>query len=277
MSEPPELTGVSHEYVDAAGLRMHVALAGPEDAPPLLLVHGWPQNWWTWRKVIHALAKDYRVIAPDLRGHGWSEAPPGGYEKEQLASDVLAALDALGVECATWIGHDWGAWAGLLAAIRAPERLQRLLVLAVPHLWIPPHPRQLGMLVYQGPISLPFVGAHVAGPMVRAILQAGRGGDRLSASDIAVFADHLPAEVTVAMYRTFLTREVLPLARGRYEHDVLRVPTTVMVGAKDLVSRGLAPGPVAGQPELSVEVLDDVAHWIPEQRPQAILDWAKAV
>jgi pimeloyl-ACP methyl ester carboxylesterase len=108
MREPPELPGVQHKYVDAGGLRTHVALAGPGDAPPVLLVHGWPQNWWTWRHVIPTLAERFRVIAPDLRGHGWSEAPASGYEKEQLASDMLAVLDALALERATWIGHDWG-------------------------------------------------------------------------------------------------------------------------------------------------------------------------
>ncbi len=71
---PPELTGVRHTFLDVGGLRTHVALAGPEDAPPILLVHGWPQNWWTWRKVIPALTERFRVIAPDLRGHGWTEA-----------------------------------------------------------------------------------------------------------------------------------------------------------------------------------------------------------
>ncbi|MFX8848730.1 alpha/beta fold hydrolase, partial [Acinetobacter baumannii] len=79
---PPPLDGVTHEFVAAGALRMHVALAGPEDAPPLLLLHGWPQNWWLWRAIIPALASRFRVIAPDLRGHGWSEAPAGGYEKD---------------------------------------------------------------------------------------------------------------------------------------------------------------------------------------------------
>ena len=90
----PELPGVEHRFVDAGGLRTHVAEAG--EGEPLLLLHGWPQHWWCWRDLIPALAPHYRVIAPDLRGHGWTDAPPGGYEKEQLASDVLALVDALG-------------------------------------------------------------------------------------------------------------------------------------------------------------------------------------
>ena len=65
---------------------------------PVVLQHGWPQNWWAWRHVIPVLAERYRVICPDLRGHGWSDAPPKGYEKEQFATDLLAVLDTLELE-----------------------------------------------------------------------------------------------------------------------------------------------------------------------------------
>jgi pimeloyl-ACP methyl ester carboxylesterase len=278
VGDPPELQGVTHEYVSAGGLRMHVALAGPADAPPLLLVHGWPQNWWSWRHVIPPLAERFRVIAPDLRGFGWSEAPDEGYDKEQLAGDLLALLDALELERVTWIGHDWGAWSGFLAALRAPERIERMLALCIPHLWVKPNLGLLAvMLSYQGPISMPFVGERVADPMVRRILQFGRFGEPLEAADVEIFARHIPPAVTVAMYRTFLTRELLPLARGRYAHAQLQVPTTLILGRSDAVSRGVAEGAVAGQPKLLVELLERVAHWVPEQRPQAIVDWAHAM
>ncbi len=62
--EPPPFAGVSHEYVEAAGVRIHVAVAGPEEAPPVLLLHGWPQSWWAWRRVIPDLAERFRLDRP---------------------------------------------------------------------------------------------------------------------------------------------------------------------------------------------------------------------
>src|SRR6185312_2818557 len=95
----PTLDGVTHEYVQAGDVKIHVAVAGPEGGRPVVLLHGWPENWFMWHKVIPALADaGYRVHAMDLRGAGWSEVTPKGYEKEQFASDVLAAASALGLE-----------------------------------------------------------------------------------------------------------------------------------------------------------------------------------
>lgn len=274
MTNPPDLVGVRHDYLVVGGVRTHVALAGPDDAPAVILVHGWPQNWWEWREVIPALAGRFRVIAPDLRGHGWTQAPDGGYDKEQLASDLLALLDALDVPQVTWVGHDWGGWTGFLAALRAPTRIGRMLALCIPHPWTAPDPWQLlTLLSYQVPLSSPILGARVARTMARAILQSGRGGDRLTAEDVSLFADHIPDQVSVAMYRTFLTREMVPIARGRYADSVLTVPTTLLLGANDPVTKRVVPGPVDSQPQLHVTKLDGVAHWVPEQRPSAIVDW----
>ena len=87
VDEFPQVPGVEHRYVDAGGLRMHVAEAG--EGEPVLALHGWPQHWYLWREVIPRLAPHARVIAPDLRGFGWSGVPAGGYDKETMARDVL--------------------------------------------------------------------------------------------------------------------------------------------------------------------------------------------
>src|ERR687885_2290065 len=132
----PEITGVSHHWEVVGGIRIHYAEAG--DGEPVVLQHGWPQHWWMWREQIPALAERFRVIVPDLRGHGWSEKPAGSYRKDELMRDNLALLDQLGIERVRWVGHDWGAYAGMLAALRHPERIERLMALSIPHPW----PRQ---------------------------------------------------------------------------------------------------------------------------------------
>jgi pimeloyl-ACP methyl ester carboxylesterase len=102
----PHVDGVEHRFLELPGLRVHVAEAG--EGEPLVMLHGWPQHWYEWRHLIPSLAKRYRVICPDLRGLGWTDAPPSGYEKEELASDVLALLELLGLDRVKLVGHDWG-------------------------------------------------------------------------------------------------------------------------------------------------------------------------
>ena len=117
----PQLQGVSHHDVSANGIRFHYAEAGAGE--PLVLLHGWPQHWWMWRHQIPSLAERFRVIAPDLRGHGWSDKPHSSYRKAELADDVVALLDALGLDRVRLAGHDWGAVTGLLVAAGHPERI----------------------------------------------------------------------------------------------------------------------------------------------------------
>src|SRR5437764_7218534 len=109
MAVAPELPRVSaglrvqHRYVHVNGVRLHVAEAG--SGSPLLLLHGWPQHWWCWRELIPPLAERHRVLAPDLRGWGWSGSPPGDYAKTTFAADVLALLEAEGLQRVKLIGH----------------------------------------------------------------------------------------------------------------------------------------------------------------------------
>ena len=89
----PSVPGIAHKRVRANGVELHVATAG--EGPPVVLLHGWPQHWYCWRRMIGPLAERYSVLAPDLRGWGWSEAPPGDYSKATFAADIVALLGAL--------------------------------------------------------------------------------------------------------------------------------------------------------------------------------------
>jgi pimeloyl-ACP methyl ester carboxylesterase len=132
MSQPqlPQLEGVDHHFVELPGLRMHVAEAG--SGVPVLLLHGFPQHWWEWRKVIPGLAEQFQVIYPDLRGAGWSAALRRGYTRDQLLADVVALLDTLGLDSVHLLTHDYGALVGYQLCLRHPERVRRHLSLGIP-------------------------------------------------------------------------------------------------------------------------------------------------
>src|SRR5262245_64493924 len=101
MSRPiPSIEGVEHTFHEIpTGVRIHVAAIGPRDAPAVLALHGWPQHWWVWRDVMRALETELRIVAPDMRGFGWSGWPADGdFRKQRVADDALALLDALGLE-----------------------------------------------------------------------------------------------------------------------------------------------------------------------------------
>ncbi len=123
--------------IEVGGLSFSVVVDGPEHGPPVVLLHGWPDSSRVWRHQVPVLAEaGFRVIAPDLRGFGDSDRPEGtaAYRAKLLCGDVVGIVDALGVGRAAVVGHDWGsALAWLLAGVFAPDRVERLAVLAAGH------------------------------------------------------------------------------------------------------------------------------------------------
>ena len=116
------------------GLRMHVTSAG--EGPAVLLLHGFPDTHVVWRKQVGPLVRaGYRVITPDLRGYGRTDAPEAvaAYRTEHLVADMLALLDVMGIQKARVVGHDWGALIGWLLCMEAPQRIEQYVALSVGH------------------------------------------------------------------------------------------------------------------------------------------------
>ena len=121
-------------FVETNGIRMAVYEQG--DGPPVILLHGFPELAFSWRHQLPALeAAGFRAIAPDLRGYGRTDVPPDvlDYRIEELIADVHGLLDGLELESATFVGHDWGALLLWQMALRAPARIERLVILNIPH------------------------------------------------------------------------------------------------------------------------------------------------
>ena len=127
---------LTHHYVPTNGLRLHVVQAGPADGPLVVLLHGFPEYWASWRAQLAALAAaGYRVWAPDQRGYNLSDKPPGiaAYTLPTLAADIIGLLDAAGVAQASIIGHDWGGIVAWYLAAHYPGRVARATIMNVPH------------------------------------------------------------------------------------------------------------------------------------------------
>jgi pimeloyl-ACP methyl ester carboxylesterase len=283
----PEIEGVRHRFVDVRGVRTHVAEAGPPTAETIMLVHGWPQHWWCWRAAIPTLAKRFRCIAPDLRGHGWSAAPERGYDKESLAKDMIGLLDRLEIDRAGYVGHDWGGWVGFLVALRRPDRICGLLALSIAHPWPSLrdrlNPLRAAALAYQVPLSTPVLGNRLmrAG-LTRWVLRGGSAEGTFSARDLdlydAAMGSSDGARVTVSLYRTFLTRELPAIAAGRYAHSYLRVPTRLLVGEHEPLARGAdLHGYESHAEEMTVERVAGARHFLPEERPEVVCERAAAM
>ncbi len=126
------MTDVETATVRANGIRIHVRAAG--SGPAMMLLHGWPQTSWAWRKVMPALARHYRVVAPDLRGLGDTDKPATGYDVRTLAEDMRALASALGLENVYLVGTDWGGLVARRWALDHPGELDRLAIIdMVPH------------------------------------------------------------------------------------------------------------------------------------------------
>jgi pimeloyl-ACP methyl ester carboxylesterase len=279
----PELKGVEHTYVDLPGLRMHVATAGAGE--PVLLLHGFPQHWWEWRDVLPRLAEHYRVIAPDLRGAGWTDAPADGYTRARLSADLLDLLDHLGLDRVRLVAHDWSAILGFQLCLDHPDRVQQYLCLATPHPWIRFRPRLLpGLwrLWFQPVIATPGLGARLLGrgrqSLARHLLEQ-HTANPWSERDLDVFLaplrDPAYARAGSALYRSLILPEIGRIARGAYRDRRLTTPTRVLYGADD---PGTGPDLVGGYEahadDLAVEFVAGAAHFLADDRPDAVADHA---
>jgi pimeloyl-ACP methyl ester carboxylesterase len=124
------------ELIPTNGIRLHTALAGPENGEPVILLHGFPEAWFGWEAQIGPLAEaGFRVIVPDQRGYNLSDKPPGvaGYRMPALVADIVGLADSLGYERFSLAGHDWGGMVGWSLALKHPDRLRRLAIANAPH------------------------------------------------------------------------------------------------------------------------------------------------
>jgi pimeloyl-ACP methyl ester carboxylesterase len=150
----------THRQINANGIGLHIVEAG--EGPLVLLLHGFPEFWWSWRHQLTALANaGFHAVAVDLRGYGASDKPPRGYDSLTLAADVAGLIRALGERHAAIIGHDWGAHLAWTLGAVSPEHVRQIVAVSVPHplRWaraVTRVPGQRGASGYIGRFQLPW-------------------------------------------------------------------------------------------------------------------------
>lgn len=285
----PRVDGVSHRTVQLPGVRVHVAEAGSDadSGTPVVLLHGFPQGWWAWHRVIPLLAPHYRVIAPDLRGAGWSDAPRDGYTREQLLADLVSLLDALEIPRARIIAHDWGAIVAYELALRYPERVERLVTLAVP----PPFTRigwsflpLMRFLWFQPVVATGVVGPRLLGRgrqrLARHLLRGfAAGPTTFSNADVelylAALRDPAHARAGSALYRHCILPTAMKIARRGYMGDYLTVPTLVVGGGEDPAMQPDLLGPYGDHAtDLTLEFIPGAGHFVADDEPELVAESA---
>jgi pimeloyl-ACP methyl ester carboxylesterase len=282
----PEIHGVRHAFHELpTGVRAHVAETGPEDAPAVLCLHGWPQHFLIWRAIWPELAGTHRVICPDLRGHGWSGWPDDGdFRKARLADDAVALLDVLGLDRVDLIGHDWGGWSGLLLALGTPARVRSLLALSVLHPWQPRGPalRNIWRFAYQLPLATPWLGERLvrSESFITRVIRSGwadrsRWDADAARSYEAVLRQPVGARTSHLMYRTFVTSEISAPLMGAFENRRLEMPARLLIGERDPLGAALAAGFERHGVDAAHEVVPGVGHFLPEERPEIVVARAR--
>jgi pimeloyl-ACP methyl ester carboxylesterase len=286
----PVLHGVDHKFVDlGGGVTIHVADAGPVDGPPVMLVHGFPENWWEWHELIGPLAADgYRVLCPDLRGAGWSSAPDSRYLKNEMADDLAAVLDRLGIGPVKLVAHDWGGPVAFIMMLRHPAKVTGFFGAntAAPYVQRDlAQLRNLWRFWYQIPMALPVIGPRIIGDrkarFLRFLGSWVGGGFQLPDDDIALYIDCMrqPGHAVAGSrwYRSFQTTESLRWMRGEFDDGHVDVPVRWLTGTQDpVITPDLLDGYAKHISDFEVELVDDVGHWIVEQRPDLVLDRLRA-
>lgn len=288
---------ITHRRVAVPGAALHVALAGPDDGPPIILLHGFPETWWSWRHQIDPLVRaGHRVIAPDLRGYGESSRR-GPFDLPTLAGDITTLARALDAAPAVVVGHDWGGAVAWHLGSHHPEIVKRLVVIdcPLPHvlegmLARRPSREQVRRSWYIYFFQLPLLpewllGRHDAGNVVAVIRGNSLCREHQTAAELAPMREAARSfaarRAMLGVYRAAF-RDALRRRFRVVEPPLVRAETLLIWGLGDpaLGFDALVPGTERWVPRLRVEGLPGVGHFPQSERPDLVnpllIDFARA-
>ncbi len=269
-----------HRDIITNGIRMHYVTQG--EGPLVVLLHGFPEFWYSWRYQIPFLARHgYMVVAPDLRGYNETDKPSKGYNVSTLLRDIVGLIKGLERDKAIIVGHDWGGALAWAFAARYPQMTERLIVLNAPHpaafarelrTW-----RQLRKSWYMFFFQLPWLPEYVLGRNHAAVI-----GRMLYAS--AVQKSAFPPDV-IERYRDAMSKPGALTASINYYRTLFRrmrslragagaiidVPTLLIWGKQDIaLGIELTHGLEQWVPNIQIKRIPDSGHWVQQEKPDAV-------
>jgi pimeloyl-ACP methyl ester carboxylesterase len=276
--DPPSIAGVRRSFVSARGIDFHVTEAGRSSGRPVVALHGWPQHHYLYRDLLADPPEGLRIIAPDLPGYGWSGPAPHRWAKEDVATDVLALLDELGVQEPLLVGHDWGGYVGYLMAMRTPERFSGYVPLNIAHPWQTPvsaTPYLWRFATYMPLVATLGVWLHRRTRFVEFVIRGGIvDRSRVSLEAIRAFSERLRDPVCAATardtYRTFILRDA-PAVIAKPERRSTSVPIRALHGVDDFaIHPALAKKETALAGDYEVDFVEGCGHFIADERPDLV-------
>ena len=279
---------ITHGYANVNGIRLHYAASGKGNKLVILL-HGFPEFWYSWQKQLVALSENFHVVAPDLRGYNLSDKPPRveDYRIDKLVGDVIGLIDHFGAQQAAVVGHDWGAGVAWAVAQRYPERVSKLAVMQVPllsawraNLTLKQLLRSWYMFFFQIPRLPEWV---MSRQNFRAIEQTfeervGRKNS-FSKADVERYkeAARQPGALTGAInyYRANLRDRFFvrrPQGESKPSEGRIQVPTLFIFGEQDFA---IIPATVQGldryiDAEYREVRIPDSGHWVQNEAPAEV-------
>jgi len=273
-----------HEYIISNGLRLHYVTQG--EGPLMLMLHGFPEFWYSWRHQIPEFAKDYKVVALDLRGYNDSDKPKAqsAYVMAEFIKDIEGVIRGLGYDKCILVGHDWGGAIAWSFAYAHPEMVERLIVLNIPH---PAKfaegfrtPQQLLKSSYMFLFQLPVLPEMLiqAGDF-QAIENAFKG---MAVNKSAFTPADIDAYKDAAAKRGALTaalnyyRNMLQQGMTNPNWGVLNVPTLMIWGEKDTaLGRELSYGTATYVNPFQVRYIPDASHWVQQEKPELVNEYIR--
>ena len=274
---------LSHEFWKVGSINLHVVTAG--EGEPVLLLHGFPEIWYSWRKVIPRLSRKYRIIAPDLRGYGQSEIPLDGYDIDTLSQDIVNLIDKIGGN-ATIISHDWGGVIGWHVAMTHPDKVKALIPIAGPLL--PEYFRVMLMnplqflksqyvLFFQIPYLPEYLLTMGNGKLPSKLLEwSSYRPEVLSNDDMGIYrkswSNIASMRAGLNYYRQLLRNA--PKVLKYYSGKKIKCPVCVVWGDKDwFLSLSLTKNlEKYCDVVLEVRIIPNCGHWIQQEAPDELND-----